>query len=298
MQSMILFPRNGNLGNQVLQVFGLWRLGLLDSTVFIGFDEYSRLFTKPKIQNLSTSILGVKSARLIDFYLVSNLHSIPYQCLSFLGKKVFSVCSLDHLIQTNLSCSPRWLVVNTFFQDDLSGFHGFLRLLTISPDYLRKALHLVHHLRITPDNLGIIHIRGKDYCNNRTDGISATPPPEFFLKGVRYIENLLGYCLDWVIVTDDLPLCADYGLKYPVISTDPYIDFSLISLASYAVISPSTYSLVAACLNHNLRPVDQLRGHAPLIVAPKFWMGHKSRLWEPPLFRLDFLHYIDSSDLS
>lgn len=102
-----------------------------------------------------------------------------------------------------------------------------------------------------------IHYRRGDYVK-----IGACPSPDYFIKGMEYMDNIVRnpifYCfsedIEWVREQfKNLP----YDIRYPLYeSADKGIeDFRLLGAGNHQIISNSTYSWWAAYLNQNVKTV-------------------------------------------
>jgi hypothetical protein len=122
-----------------------------------------------------------------------------------------------------------------------------------------------------------VHFRFGDYNNFSIYGVEGTILPlDYYVKAFDDIEkNVKNPC--YVVLSDD-PHKADLVMKQigkTYISSQgdlPIQDFATISVCAHAILSASTFSWWGAKLIENPNKI---------IIAPKFWLGFKTKTWFP-----------------
>lgn len=132
----------------------------------------------------------------------------------------------------------------------------------------------------------VVHVRRGDYINFSSYGVSGIAlKTDYYLNAINYLRSVTAQDNVVYVVTDDVLWCKNnlsiLGNIY-FLSVSEKVDFAILSLFKYVVISNSTFSLSASC-------VSEL---AQVIVAPKFWFGHEVGRWYPPRIQSDDNRFI------
>lgn len=130
------------------------------------------------------------------------------------------------------------------------------------------------------ENTCVINFRGGDYV-----GKDCFLPKKFFYDAISYVKNVIPN-VQFVVVTDDVPLALEWFPAYAVLSLDVFGCFTVVNKARYLIIANSSFSWWAAWLNDN----------AKLVLAPKYWLAFnkKEDMWLPLDSHTKGFTYMDS----
>lgn len=116
-----------------------------------------------------------------------------------------------------------------------------------------------------------IHIRRGDYLLH--PHLFPVLPESYYKQAIEYFKEK-GFA-DFIVFSDDIPWCkknitqSKYGINIEYSQGNEYEDFYLMSRCRNSIIANSSYSLIAALLNKNIKEV----------VAPHYlkWFGRGNR---------------------
>ena len=96
----------------------------------------------------------------------------------------------------------------------------------------------------------------------------------------------------FIVITDDIDYCAKVFSDFDdvVLSENSYeVDFAIMSFCKGGILSASTFSWWGAFYSKMFNQ-DNL-----LYVAPRYWIGHRSKKWHPEGIQTDWLTYQQNS---
>jgi hypothetical protein len=135
-----------------------------------------------------------------------------------------------------------------------------------------------------------IHMRFGDYVTWPVFGVPGLGalPAAYYLDAIEEIGRTVPDAT-FVVISDDRKRAAEIlgdhqGRIRFVDGGSALDDFTLIASCGHAILSASSYSWWAAAL---------IEGGQPLIVAPKYWLGFRKRLWFPTEIACDRFTYIE-----
>jgi hypothetical protein len=146
----------------------------------------------------------------------------------------------------------------------------------------KKLAHIPVHRRVA------LHMRFTDYEGLEVLGkVGAILPDDYYKNGINFFLLKIKRPI-FIIFSDDRrrskSMLKDLG-NYEFYEGDSeYDDFSAITLCSHALISASSFSWWGAYLIGN---------NEPLIYAPKYWLGFKSKIWNPEGIQTKSFNYIE-----
>ena len=127
--------------------------------------------------------------------------------------------------------------------------------------------------QIKNENSVSLHIRRKDFVNNKYHDIHGTCSIEYYLKAVKYIADMIK-SPHFFIFSDDIEWAGtnlNLAFPYEFVSGNTgelsYIDMQLMSLCKHNIIANSSFSWWGAWLNRN---PDKI------VIAPEQWFVDES----------------------
>jgi hypothetical protein len=139
---------------------------------------------------------------------------------------------------------------------------------------------------IDPADAVAVHVRLSDY--RKQTPLGENPQGGWLLPRDYYRKALavVGRGRKIALFSDEPELAEEYiGRKAEHVSAarDPGIDFRMMSSCTHMIIANSTFSWWAAWLN----PAP-----SPVIVAPRFFLGHSAGTWYPKDIQVEGWHYV------
>lgn len=133
-----------------------------------------------------------------------------------------------------------------------------------------------------------IHIRLKDYTTWNVDGVKdVSLPREYYLYAVGIINKRIENPF-YIVFSDDAVLAtkllSSIVVNFTVIRGSEVEDLKLLASCRSFILSPSTFSYVGAFMKYY---------PGKIIIAPRYWIGHKHKYWIPENFIDSRITYID-----
>lgn len=282
---MFIFNESGRLGNQLFQYTALKSLCQQnDKLILLGFQELQATFDgiDAKIINASTS----KLKKSLCYRLYPHLDWLSNQrlisCLSENDQ-------LDYykIIEEKGFFDSIKLVKTAYFQSEDLLCEKTIKNLVFKESIVSSTKHLLNTISLSNTNI-FVHVRRGDYLSWPTKDSSAVLPASYYKRCIDIMCSKVPNPF-FIIVSDDPFYVEDiFGdLENSYISKAPSIeDFVLMSHCQGGILSASTFSWWAAYFSH-------LRYSNSTFLAPKYWVGHRSKSWYPPFIESNFLKYID-----
>ena len=275
MFKIIFFFGSGRLGNQLFQYCFIRSFD--KSTHYIissNFKELLQLFeTIPNVINLQNKILNFVIRKLL------------VRLLEFLAvRKLISSVSTNVYIESGFQVADDTLIIN----------HGFLPILYVYPQFYQSEKLFdkatVEKLEIKKEYLEcaesfleavpkgfervFVHIRRSDYFEYSALGEQGVALPlHYYLSGINWYQQNVKNPF-FIFLTDD-PEFVEHSfadIKNQLISKNSlFVDFCIISLCDYGVMSNSSFSWWAAYMMKNKKK----------IFFPKYWLGWKNNVEYP-----------------
>lgn len=117
-----------------------------------------------------------------------------------------------------------------------------------------------------PDNLCVINFRGGEYITNKDLFLNQ----EYWDAAIKKMKGI-NQNIQFQVVTDD-PYTAKKFFPHFPISHNIAIDWRMIRYAPYLILSNSSFAILPALLNENVKE----------IIAPKYWARHNAGFWALP----------------
>ena len=283
---MIIFMKNGRLGNQFFQINGMQKYYPEEKIYFIGLNEFSEAFIESSDQNISF----LNPNRYV-FFMIRYLLKFLLR-FKLIGKisEIFTMNLFD-IKRTRGVFFNIALAEDIYFQhkevlNQIQNNH------IIRKQYVSEANYWLESRNLSASSMNIvfIHIRRGDYLFVP----SRKNPAVISLKWIESMISLFNKELDdpkYIVMGDDKMYLEDFlaGKEYALISNNSkYVDLALMSKCKYGILSASSFSLMGAHTSKSNH--DNYK-----FVAPKYWMGSKIRSWLPLGVETDWIEYYDVS---
>ena len=112
-----------------------------------------------------------------------------------------------------------------------------------------KSTHFILYIatikKYPIDKYCFIHVRGTDYINSQEWFL----PKKYYLEAMGEVKKI-NKDIMFVVITDDIESANNVLPELDIISNDMMVDFNLLYLSRYAIISNSTFSWWAAWLSN------------------------------------------------
>lgn len=134
-------------------------------------------------------------------------------------------------------------------------------------------------------NMVAVHLRKKDYADWSILGCKGTIlPNEWYLEAIKEICACVKDPLFIFFSDDIIDRTLIENIEFRLITgKSEFEDFLLMSLCQHAIISASSFSYWSAMINYNAKKI---------VIAPKYWLGFKSKIWYPPMIQNNKFRYI------
>lgn len=269
---MVFFFGDGRLGNQIFQYSFIKSIADKESTIIsYNFEDILELFDSiPKVINIQKKIpkfLIRKFALPLLGFLAQIKFITSYKIDSY-NENGFVVPDISYKKSKGLL--PIIYIYPCFAQSEIFFKQGIVRNLTIKETYVEKAEEF---LSLIPNNYQkvFVHVRRGDYIHFSILGkMGGTLPITYYRNRIRWYEENIANPF-FVFLTDDPEFveCCFESVPNKVISNNSMlVDFTIITLCEYGVMSNSSFSWWSAYMMKSRKKV----------FSPKYWLGWKSRV--------------------
>ncbi len=275
---------SGGLGNQLFQYSAIVEsCAPREKVLLFGFDQLREtldLPTDPYFVQIQTNPL-------------KHLYSLNYTRLKSLLNWVPSVQFAGGESAVGISRSERGfitLIEPSWFQTPTIFNLKMLKKMRIKWAVLERSEGLIHQVQTTATTSIALHVRAGNYRTWPSVEYPALLPVNWYREQVNLIRgdnpNLkviaFGNEPDYV---DEVIKDIDNSVNVSGLMNENYqVDFGLLSLCKYAVISASTFALWA-------RYFAQEKIPGALTIGPEYWAGHRKRSWYPESLSVEFVRY-------
>ena len=268
---MIFFFENGRLGNQLFQYCGLRHYFLGHRFFFFGCSSLQNTFNINDVTfvKLKLNSFFYKVLKKILFFLVE---------LRFLGE--ITEIGVSNNIKLYVRRGFLW---NMFIAHNIYFQHSSFTKKIINPPIIKKKYAtlaknwLVKKKVFKKSNLVFVHIRRGDYLSWPDPSFPAVVDLSWYKKNMLKIKKIFKKPIFIIMGDDDFYLREVFKeSKNLIISNNlPEIDLSIMSLCSGGILSPSSFAWWGAFFVkiHNKK--------CNYFLAPKYWIGHRSKKWIP-----------------
>jgi hypothetical protein len=268
---IIFFFGEGRLGNQLFQYHFIKSIANNDYIIISrNFEDMLALFDSiTNIINIQNRILKFLIRQLalpvLDFFARTRLIS-SYKIDSY-NENGFIVPDISY--SKNKGLLPIIYIYPCYFQSEIF-FKQDLKNLIIKKIYLEKAQQFL--TLIANDYKKVfVHVRRGDYIHFSVLGkIGVTLPMSYYRNRIQWYEENIENPF-FVFLTDD-PEFVEYcfeNIHNKIISQNSmFVDFAIMTLCEYGIMSNSSFSWWAAYMVKNRIKV----------FSPKYWLGWKSKV--------------------
>jgi hypothetical protein len=269
---MIFFFGDGRLGNQLFQYSFIRTVESSNQwIVTFSFNDIADLFESlPKVCNIGNRLLKLAirrvGMRLLDFLARARLIS-SYKVNTRVDK---GYVVPDTTYSRTSGMLPVAYVYPCFVQSE--GFFSavVVEALKIKERYCQVARSYINAIPQGTQAV-FIHIRRTDYLDFSVLGeVGADLPMAYYRNGIKWFEDNLENPF-FVFLTDDptyIENCYHDIANKKISENSLFVDFSIMTLCEYGIMSNSSFSWWAAYMMKNKKKV----------FAPKYWLGWKSKI--------------------
>jgi hypothetical protein len=281
---MILNVENGRIGNLLFQYIGLKKYFPKHKLIFIGYLDLQQFF-----DNVDAYFFVIRSVNKF-FFLFLRFIILFLAKIHFLGVIYENTNSKNYKIEVKKGLLW-WIVVShsIFFQ------HKNVVNQINNPPILKskitnKGLNWLAKKKINLKKRVMVfaHFRRGDYLEYPSKEFSAVLDINWYKRAIKLIKKKL-YNPIFILMSDDRHYLHDIfrNSKSILISSNkPEIDLSIMSLCSSGILSPSSFSWWGAFY----AKISNINNN--YFIAPKYWIGHRSKKWLPKKFQTKWITYI------
>jgi hypothetical protein len=281
---MIIFFEYGRIGNQLFQYQGLKNYFPKHKLFFFGCASLQNTF-------------NIIDATFINLKINSLLHKVLKKIFFFFIK----LRILGEIKETTVNDNTklyvrRSLLWNVYIAHNIYFQHAsFINKITNPPSIKKKYLILGKNWLIKKEvfkkksNLVFVHIRRGDYLSWPDVNFPAALDLRWYKKNMLNIKNRVKKPIFVIMGDDTLYLRSVFKeSKNLIISNNlPEIDLSIMSLCSCGILSASSFAWWGAFY----AKIHNKKGN--YFVAPKYWIGHRSKKWLPKNFFSKWITYVN-----
>jgi hypothetical protein len=280
---MIFFFENGRLGNQLFQYCGLRHYFLGHKLFFFGCSSLQNTF-------------NINDVTFIKLKLNSFFYKVFKKILFFLVELRFLGEIMEIEISNNIKIYVRrGFLWNMFIAHNIYFQHSSFTKKIINPPLIKKKYVSIAKNWLVKkkvfkkkSNLVFVHIRRGDYLSWPNPSFPAVLDLSWYKKNMLKIKKILKKPI-FVIMGDDALYLRDVfkESKNLIVSNNlPEIDLSIMSFCSYGILSASSFAWWGALY----AKVCNKKGN--YFIAPKYWIGHRSKKWLPKTFFSKWITYV------
>ena len=271
---MIIIIENGQFGNQLFQFNYCLKIAKSnEKIIFIGFDNLSKFIKKNK------NFLFFTKKNLIIKILIKFL----IQLINFINKIKIAKTIIQSYKTQNISSQNGLCNFLTFveghFENEKFVYKDFENYIKISP-IENKAKKFLKKIKIKNNKkIFFVQIRLKAAIYGIDRNYPSVVPLSWFFKCKNILKKYKNSL--FIFLSDDLSFlkenlnAGEIYIKNP----DPFFSFYLIKNCDGGILSPSSFAWWGAYLSKKI------------FYAPKFWHGHRKKVFRPQKFTTSFLTY-------
>lgn len=271
---MVFFFENGRLGNQLFQLSGLKKQFPNEKLVLFGFESLFKLIDNDN-QCLRPPLFFKKKAivsiivRFLKVFSKLRLISNSWEEDSFI---YYRKGLIDKIIYFS----------SGFFQNGNATIN-----LNLKPEILENANSFIDQLKINDCTKVFIHIRRGDYIKWPSSEYPAVLSINWYESAIDHFNSIFTNCF-FIVCTDDVPYCQDFikeRKNFAIVAKDQFTELCIMSQCEHGILSASSFSLGAAFLLKRKKS-------SAIFIGPKYWFGHKEKIWRPLNLFFDWILYI------
>ena len=280
---MIFFFENGRLGNQLIQYIGLKSYFSKERIIFLGCETLFDTF-----DNVEALFLSKKK---IDKWFH---YGLLRKILFFLVRiRIFGKITEDRQSNSYKVISKKGFFWNIFVAENfffrIKDIKNFTKppllkthLITQAEEWLK-----IKGINIKTDSVVFVHFRRGDYLHWPSKEFPAVLSLDWYKKAMSLMKEKLQNPI-FILISDDKYYLKDIFKESKTLfisENNLEVDFSIMSLCKYGVLSASTFALCSAYYAN----LD--KKNKTFFVAPKYWENHRSKKNTEDHI-IDFIDYI------
>jgi hypothetical protein len=280
---MIIHLENGRLGNLLFQYVGLKKIFPKNKLIFIGHNNLQDFF-----ENIYE-----------NFSFIKIINQTFFRLLKFTIFVLIKIRLLGVIVESQ-NCKKYKIIIKK----------GLLRSIIVSHDnffqhknviskinnppllksiFLNRGLNWLYKKKINlKKKIVFIHIRRGDYLHYPLKEFAAVLDVNWYRQAIKLIKKNLRNPI-FILMSDDksyLKKIFKESSSVFISYNKPEIDLSIMSYCNAGILSPSSFSwwgaFYAKIRNKNNN----------YFIAPKYWIGHRSKKWFPKNFQTNWITYI------
>ena len=263
---MIIIIGGGRLGNQIFQYAFAKKLQPKKTIILgVNLENLKELF------ELEDKMVLAPDKKIIKYFiwkigrkilrLVGNMKLFDYY------EQKYTYTHMDEYIDKKGLFSFIKIINFGYYQSEKFFDKSIRNKLNIKDKYLEKAKEIIKPYK--NKNLVFVHIRRGDYVE-----LGGNLPKEYYEKSINYFKKKLEDFF-FIFLSDDIEWVKKefaYLKNSAYFShNNLYIDFSLMTLCEYGIMSNSSFSYWGGYLMKNRKEV----------LFPKYWLGFKEKRYSP-----------------
>jgi hypothetical protein len=284
---MIFFFRNGQLGNQLFQYYGLRKYFPNQNLIFFGCEDL-----KKSVDNIAVKFI-FKRQELTNFFIrVLRIIFLLLTKVRIFGKITHSVEKKKFEIFVKHGFLSNVYIAHSIFfqhQDCIQNIDVVPvlknKLFKFAKDWLKKKKILSFKNRLV-----FVHIRRGDYLSWPSPKYPAFADISWYRLAMLKIKKKINKPI-FIIMSDDLSYVRKYfkETNFLIISNNQAEeDLAIMSMCSGGILSPSSFGWWGAFMARS-KKVDKVNSY---FISPKFWAGHRKKKWFPAYFYTNWISYI------
>lgn len=288
---MIFFFENGRLGNQLFQYFCAASIFKNKKLFLIGFDSLQNFIsTRENVFLSKRNIPGyniILRFSKVFFGVLSRLRLIGY--VEEVGSEE------SYKLKVCKGLLPVFYIKKAFFQ------HQKYEKYLPKDFFLNEALlknadedlnDILSSYGAEYVDLIFVHVRRGDYLSWPSSTFPAVLPLSWILAAMDEMRKKIETPL-FIVCSDDYQYTVDVFSDVKdvyIFHSDELMDLAVMSRCSHGILSASSYSWWAAYISKINNDKNSAKG---IYVAPKYWFGHRRKVWLPCGFVADWIDYKD-----
>lgn len=266
---MLIIFSSGRLGNQLFQLTaGMSISRIYEKIILVGFDDLSNLVPLNKFISFRLNILFKFFKAYIKFFDKLNA---PFLFINRVKEDASGVAFIEKAIfDINLN-----VIFDCYFQNEVN--------------LEERAISVINSL-IKPkpnhENKFFVHVRRGDYLNWPSSNNPAFLDDSWYIRQVEYIKAKNPQA-SFIFLGDDFGYISSLSKQVTgatIFHGDAFSDFNFMLNCSGGILSASSYSWWVA-------KIIAFNNPTAILVAPKFWIGHRVGRWIPNGIKSNFLIY-------
>jgi hypothetical protein len=256
---MISIYLNGRLGNQLFQ-YTFCRISALKNkcNFFIPSNKTESIEFYSQCNNKLFSNLFMSEETNPHYWVGDKLFDVDLGVNDNIINRIVSEKDINCMIKYEQINNGDLIKGYCQFEDILIGYEDLIKneWFKIKPNILESSLGITNTYNV--NDYCIIHFRGGDY---KTIDMFYLPKTYY-----DYAKSKMPKNIKYLIITDDIVEAKKFFPDDKIISNTMEIDFCLLTLYKYIIISNSTFSWWGSWLNNN----------NPIVIAPNRWFNYKT----------------------